>query len=68
MSNHLEYANCPNDLEIEVLRILNGEDVPGWTWGGAMGVCCENLRSMGYAKGHYEISDKGKAFLSANSS
>lgn len=47
----------------EVLRILNGEDVPGWTWGAAMGVCCEFLKEMGYAKGNYEISDAGKAYL-----
>lgn len=59
----LEYMDKPNDLELEVLRILNGEDVPGWTWGAAMSVCCENLKSMGFAKGMYEISDKGKEFL-----
>lgn len=63
MSDHLEYANYPNDLELEVLRILNGEDVPGWTWGAAMGVCCENLKSMGFATGSYDISEKGRKFL-----
>lgn len=51
--------------EIEVLRILNGEDVRGWCWGAAMSVCCENLKKMGYAKGSYEISLKGKKFLEA---
>lgn len=55
--------NEPCEMEIEVLRILNGEDVPGWRWGGAMSVCCENLKSLGLAEGLYEISDKGKAFL-----
>lgn len=49
--------------EIEVLRILNGEDVPGWTWGAAMAVCCEELKGRGYAKGMYEISNKGIEFL-----
>ena len=53
----------PIDMEIEVLRILNGEDVPGWSWGAAMSVCCESLKEMGYAKGMYEISEKGKNFL-----
>lgn len=59
----LEYANRPIDMEVEVLRILNGEDVPGWTWGAAMSVCCENLKSMGLAKGMYEISEKGRKYL-----
>ena len=53
----------PCSLEIEVLRILNGEDVPGWCAGAAMNVCCENLRRMGYATGTYQISPRGKEFL-----
>ena len=56
----------PTKLEIEVLRILNGEDLPGWVWGAGMSACCEFLKEMGYAKGLYEISDKGKEFLKAN--
>lgn len=52
-----------NDMEIEVLRILNGEDIPGWIKGAAMNACCEYLKENGYAKGHYEISEKGKKFL-----
>lgn len=64
--NTIDYVNVPNDLEIEVLRILAGEDVPGWTWGAAMSVCCENLKSMGYATGMYDISDKGRKFLENN--
>lgn len=54
------------DLEIEVLRILNGEDVPGWTYGAAMNVCCETLKHQGYATGWYEITDKGRTFLKEN--
>lgn len=52
-----------NSFEEEVLRVLDGEDVPGWSWGAAMAVCCENLKRLGYAKGCYEISDAGKAYL-----
>jgi hypothetical protein len=59
----MDYINEPTDMEIEVLRILNGEDVPDWTWGAAMSACCESLKSVGLAKGCYEISDKGKIFL-----
>lgn len=47
----------------EVLRILNGEDVPGWTWGAAMAECAEWLKKNGYAVGNYEISEKGKNYL-----
>jgi len=32
------------DMEMEVLRICGGEDVPGWTWGAGMGACLEALR------------------------
>ncbi len=62
----LEYANKPNDLELEVLRILNREDVPGRYWGPVMSVCCENLKNMGFAKGHYEITEKGKEYLKSS--
>jgi hypothetical protein len=55
----------PNDLETEVLRILNGEDVPGWTWGAAMSVCCQTLKGMGLATGMYEITQKGRDYLAA---
>lgn len=51
------------DMDIEVLRILNGEDVPGWVPGAAMNVCAEYLRKLGYADWGYEITDKGRAFL-----
>lgn len=53
------------DMEIEVLRILNGEDVPGWTWGAAMAECCSGLKARGYAKGTYEITDRGRELLAA---
>lgn len=53
-------------LDIEVLRILNGEDVPGWSWGAAMTMCCEFLVGIGYAKYGYYITDKGKEFLKRN--
>lgn len=53
----------PNQYEVDVLRILNGEDVKGWTWGAAFSFCCESLKAMGLAKGMYEISDKGKKYL-----
>ena len=49
--------------EIEVLRILNGEDVPGWGWCSAMAICCDTLKEKGYAKGCSEITEKGKDFL-----
>ena len=54
------------EMEVEVLRILNGEDVPGWSWGAAMAVCCEHLKSEGYAKGSYEITETGKKYLKDN--
>lgn len=49
--------------EIEVLRILNGEDVPGWCAGAAMWECARSLRSYGYAAGTYHITQKGKDLL-----
>jgi hypothetical protein len=53
----------PCELEVEVLRILNGEDVPGWTWGAAMAACCESLVGMGLANNGYSITEKGREFL-----
>lgn len=55
-----------NDLEIEVLRILNGEDIPGWVWGAAMATCCEALVAYGYAKGTYRITYTGREYLRRN--
>lgn len=51
------------EMEIEVLRILNGEDVPGWVAGAAMNACAETLRNRGYASFGYTITDKGVALL-----
>ena len=50
-------------LDYEVLQILNGVDVPGWTRGAAMAMCAEWLKANGYAKGLYEITDKGRMYL-----
>lgn len=55
----------PSPMETEVLRILNGEDVPGWRWGAAMAECCSALKGGGYATGTYTITPKGKDYLAA---
>jgi len=55
--------------EIDVLNILAGEDVPGWTWGAAMSACCSYLKDRGLAQGLYEITPLGEAvrsYLEAN--
>jgi hypothetical protein len=62
----LGFVGTPIPMEVEVLRILNGEDVEGWTWGAAMSICCENLKGMGFAKGCYDITDKGREYLKNN--
>ncbi len=59
-------TNTLIDMEVEVLRILNGEDVPGWSWGAAMAACCEHLKQQGYASGMYEITEKGVDYLKQN--
>jgi hypothetical protein len=51
--------------ELEVLRILNGEDVPGWVAGAAMWTCCACLKGRGYATGSYSITRKGREYLAA---
>ena len=54
------------DFERKILRHLNGEDVPGLTWGAAMGVAIEWLEDNGYIRnnsGDYEITDTGRAAL-----
>jgi hypothetical protein len=53
-------------MEVQVLRILNGEDIPGWQWGAAMAACCETLKDQGYASGMYKITEKGKQYLEQN--
>ncbi len=58
--------NALIDMEVQVLRILNGEDIPGWQWGAAMAACCETLKDQGYASGMYKITEKGKQYLEQN--
>lgn len=53
------------DMDIEVLRICNGEDIPGWTGGAAMNVCCSFLKNRGYLNFDWSINDKGRALLEA---
>ena len=50
--------------EHDVLRILNGEDMPGWHPGAAMSECLGWLKEAGYAAGLYHITRKGMDFLS----
>ena len=52
-----------SDYEINILRVLNGEDVPGLMWGAAMSAACGHLKGTGYATGLYEITDKGRAAI-----
>jgi len=53
------------DYEVSVLRCMNGEDVDGLVAGAAMWVAASRLKGLGYAAGHYHITDKGKACLAA---
>lgn len=62
------------DYELDLLRCLNGEDVPGLRWGAAMSVSVEYLYHRGYAtrkissRGiEYVITEKGKAALTGGS-
>jgi hypothetical protein len=64
-----------SDYEINILRVLNGEDVPGLMWGAAMSAACGHLKGTGYATSVeadfdlpwylYEITDKGRAAIRA---
>lgn len=51
--------------EEEVLRILNGETIAGWSSGAAMNACCSWLQAHGYATGSYQITQKGRDYLTA---
>lgn len=53
------------EIELETLRVLNGEDVPGFVSGAAANVCCAWLKGHGYADGMYRISQKGKDYIAA---
>ena len=55
------------DFEKEILRHLNGEDIPGLSWGVAISEAIEYLSGNGYVirrrktQGiNYEITDKGR--------
>ena len=63
MTPHSRAFEDLTDYEVDILRILGGEDLSGWSWGAAMGACCEHLKEQGYARGSYEITDKGKELL-----
>ena len=59
-------------FEIDLLRDLNGEKVPGMAWGGAMGAALGPLTRAGYLRRemrgdglHYVITDQAKAFLAS---
>jgi hypothetical protein len=61
MSVHL------TDYDRDMLRHLNGEDVPGLFWGAAMGECIEHLhghRLVERRGGRYLITDAGRRALS----
>jgi len=52
--------------EWEVLRIVGGEDVPGWTWGAAMASCLESLKGRGLVElslGGYQLTEGGRRYL-----
>lgn len=63
------------NYEIDLLRSMNGEDVPGLMWGAAMGVAIERLLDDGYVAERlvrdagevvalrFEITDKGRAAI-----
>jgi hypothetical protein len=50
----------------EMLAILHGSHDVDMQWGAWMTEACEWLKANGYAKGHYEITDKGRAYMEAN--
>lgn len=58
--------NLPNglcDMDVEVLRIRNGEDVEGWGPGAAFNTCCTYLQKNGYLDFGWTITDKGTDLL-----
>lgn len=52
-------------FELDILRVLNGEDVPDIVAGAAMWTAAAWLKGRGYAEGHYTISQKGRNYLAA---
>lgn len=53
------------DYDLDVLRVLNGEDVPGMVAGAAMWTAAAWLVGRGYAQGSYQITQKGRDYLAA---
>jgi hypothetical protein len=51
-----------NRHDVEFLSILCG-DVDGGSWGAWMTACAEYLKNTGHVVGHYQISEKGLAYL-----
>jgi hypothetical protein len=62
-----EMSKPISDYERDLLRHLNGEDVPGLSWGAAMGAAIEFLRSDGLVEGYTDIriTDAGRAAIAA---
>lgn len=56
-----------NQFEIDVLRAMNGETVPGLVGGAAMWTAARYLKGLGYATGFYRITEKGQKFLADRS-
>lgn len=52
-------------FELDILRTMNGEDIPGLVAGAAMWTAAAWLKGRGYAEGQYQISKKGVAYLAA---
>lgn len=60
----------PTPMEIDWLRHIAGEDVPGLIYGAAMWACIEYLEGSGYVYctwtsegGVYKLTERGKQFL-----
>lgn len=68
---NLEDPNLePLDYDMEVLRAIGGEDVPGLRWGAAMSVSVEYLKGRGLIRmlamnerGGFKLTEKGEALL-----
>lgn len=51
------------EYELQILRVMAGEEVSGVSAGAAMWSAAAWLKGRGYAVGHYEISQKGREYL-----